>query len=179
MVDAAIQPAVDAEVEVQAKPGKSRKWLIAGALAALLALGGGGGAYYYFVARTATADHSTAAQKSSPKTAEKAARKPMLYVPMETFTVNLTNADQERYLQVTITLEVPDTSSVDIIKQQMPAIRNAVLLLLSSKDARELMTREGKEKLSAELTAELRKTIDGAGPNKGLEQILFSHFVIQ
>jgi flagellar protein FliL len=61
----------------------------------------------------------------------------------------------------------------------MPTIRNRVLLLLSSKAVEELVTREGKEKLAAEIAAEVRKSLDGPEPTKGLEQVLFSHFVIQ
>lgn len=137
--------------------------------------------------RKPPADESVAEEKAPGKSAEKAPskakekgpHKAMLYVPMETFTVNLRHADQERYLQVTINLEVVDSVVGEAIKQQMPSMRNRVLLLLSSQDAENLMTREGKEKLSTEISTELRKTLDGAGPNKGLEQVLFSHFVIQ
>lgn len=150
--------------------GKSRKKLIVGVAAALVILGGGGGAYY-FLSHKAPAD--------ATKTAEKAAPKHMVYLAMETFTVNLRDAERERFLQATINLEVVDAATIESIKQQMPSIRNRVLLLLSSKSAEELLSREGKEKLSAEIIAELRKSLDGAGPNKGLEQVLFSHFVIQ
>ena len=177
MLNDATQP--DADSVPPPQKGKSRKWLIVGAAATLLALGGGGGGAYYFMAGKPAADNTKDAQKSPPKSAEKVPHKTMLYVPMESFTVNLQNSDQERYLQVTINLEVADTATANSLKEQMPSVRNAVLLLLSSKDARDLMTRDGKEKLSTEITTELRKKLDGAGPSKGLEQILFSHFVIQ
>jgi flagellar FliL protein len=192
MLDEATAPAADAE-PAPPQPGKRRKLLIAGAVAALLAFGSGG-AYYFLASRSAVDDPTSAqkapnksaekvttktAEKVSSKTAEKAPSKPMLYVPMESFTVNLGNVDQERYLQVSINLGVADTGTANSLKEQMPSIRNSVLLLLSSQEAKELLTREGKAKLAAEIIAELRKTLDGPGPSKGLEQILFSHFVIQ
>jgi flagellar FliL protein len=165
----------------QPKKGKSRKLLIGGAVAALLAMSAGGG--YFFMRKpavdVAATGEAKGSEKGAHKTAEKAPYKPMMYVPLETFTVNLHRASEERYLQVTINLELMDAAAADAVKQQMPSIRNRVLLLLSSKGAEELMTRDGKEKLSADIAAELRKTLDGAGPNKGLEQVLFSHFVIQ
>ncbi len=174
----------DPEAAPQPEKGKKRKLLIIGAIVAVLALGGGGA---FFFMRKPPADDTAAEEKATGKpeektphkAKEKGPHKAMLYVPMETFTVNLRHGDQERYLQVTINLEVVDSVIGDAIKQQMPSMRNRVLLLLSSQDAENLMTREGKEKLSSEITAELRKTLDGAGPNKGLEQVLFSHFVIQ
>ncbi len=171
--------------------GKSRKLMMIGALVAILALIGGGA--YYLGTRKAHSDDSAVEEKSSAKSGEKnkdggkekskekdkGPHRAMTYLPLETFTVNLRHADQERYLQVTINLEVVDSVTADALKAQMPSVRNRVLLLLSSQDAEKLMTREGKEKLSGDIADELRKSLDGPGPNKGLEQALFSHFVIQ
>jgi flagellar FliL protein len=177
----------------QPEKGKNRKLLTIGAIATLLALGSSG-AIYFYAHQPAADDNSAAgkvslkpAEKVSPKPVEKAPqkivekvpRKPMIYVPMETFTVNLRNSVQERYLQVTMNLEVADNAAAESLKDQMPSIRNRVLLMLSSKEAEDLMTREGKEKLSAEVAAELRKLLDGTSPGKGLEQVLFSQFAIQ
>jgi flagellar FliL protein len=167
MAVAAAEEVVDTVPEP--KKGKSRKMLIAGIIVSLLAAGGGAG--YYFLGHKSSADHGKAAEKATPRT--------MVYVPLETFTVNLHNAEADRYLQLTINLEVADSSTADAIKVQMPSIRNRILLLLSSQDAESLMRREGKEKLAAEIVAELRKTLEGDGPSKGLAQVLFSQFVIQ
>ncbi len=168
MANAAVATASD--TDSQPPKGKSRKLIVIGAIVAMLAVGGGA-AYYFLAHKKPPADDT--------KAAEKAVRKPMVYLAMDTFTVNLRAAEEERFLQVTINLEAIDTITVDAIKQQMPSVRNRVLLLLSSKSVADLLSREGKEKLSAEIAEELRKTLDGAGPNKGLEQVLFSHFVIQ
>ena len=153
-----------------AKKGGPLKLLIPAAIGAVLALGGAGGGYFY--ARKAP-DHV------APSVPDKVVRKVMVYLPMETFTVNLRDGDQERYLQATINLEVAEAKIADSLKEQMPSIRNRVLLLLSSKGAEDLMKREGKEKLATEIAEELRKTLEGTSPSKGLEQVLFSHFVIQ
>lgn len=155
-------------------PGKSRKMLMVGVAVAVLAIGGGGA--YYFLKPKPAADDAKGADGHG---ATKAASKHLLYLPMDTYTVNLRDSEQERYLQATINLEVADSATVESIKLQMPSIRNRVLLLLSSKTSQELMTREGKETLSAEIAAELRKSLDGASATKGVEQVLFSHFVIQ
>ncbi len=156
--------------EGDAKPaaGKSRKMLMIGAAVLVLAIGGGG---YYFMS------HKNAAE--SPKAAEKAPPKQLQYLPLDTFTVNLNDTGQERYLQVTINLELIDAATAEALKRQMPSLRNKVLLHLSSKAADELLSREGKEKLATELADEMRKSLEGTSPTKGLEQVLFSQFVIQ
>ena len=152
----------------EGKPAKSKKLLIIGAITALLLCCGG--AAYFFL-------HKSHADEAKP--AEAAAHKQPVYLPLETFTVNLRDADQERFLQVIINLEVTDNAVVDAFKKQMPAVRSHILLLLTSKTSAELVPREGKEKLSAEIATDLRALLEGPDAGKGLGQVLFTHFVIQ
>jgi len=151
-----------------AKP-KSKKMLIIIAAVVLLA---GGGAGAYFMMQKPQAEEAKAA-------ADKLLHKKMVYLPMDTYTVNLRDADQERFLQVTINLELADNLVAEALKQQMPSVRNRVLLLLSSKTSTDLQPREGKEKLANEIAEELRKPLEGTTPTKGVEHVLFSHLVIQ
>jgi len=167
MANAAAAPATDNDVPPRS--AKSRKLLIIGVIVSIAVLGSG--AAYYLASRKPPTDDG--------KTVEKAVHKHPVYLPMDTFTVNLHDADQERFLQVTINLELTDTATVEALKVQMPSIRSRLLLLLSSKTAADLLPREGKEKLSAEIAVELRKSLVSATVSKGLEQVLFSHFVIQ
>jgi flagellar FliL protein len=161
-------PAAAGAADTAPKKGKGKLFAIIGIVVALL-LGGGG--TWFFLSKKPAGEHAAEEHKAPPK-------KPT-FTPMETFTVNLRGNDQERFLQTTISLETSDKVAEDAIKAQMPSIRNRVLLLLSSKDAAELLTREGKEKLATEIGTEIRKNLDGPAPNRGLEQVLFSHFVIQ
>lgn len=168
------------EVEVAPKKSKRKLMLIAGATAVLVVAGA---ATFFLLGNKPAPEEPAKDGKAAAKPAVKASApgvpKKLLYAPMETFTVNLRAADSEHFLQTIINLEVADAPTAETIKQQMPAIRNRVLLLLSSKAVDELVTREGKEKLATEIAAEVRKSLDGPGPTKGLEQVLFSHFVIQ
>jgi len=160
---AAAVPSEDAAV----KPAKSKKLLIIGAVVVLLSCAGGG---YFFM-------HKSHGEEAKP--AEAAVHKQPVYLPLETFTVNLRDADQERFLQVIINLEVTDNAVVDIFKKQMPAVRSHILLLLTSKTSEELIPREGKEKLSEEIATDLRTLLEGPDAGKGLGHVLFTHFVIQ
>ena len=79
---------------------------------------------------------------------------PPVFLPLEPFTVNLADRDAERYAQLGVTLEIDDAKTGDQVKAYMPAIRNNVLMLLSSKSAAELLSHEGKLTLAREIRRE-------------------------
>ena len=76
------------------------------------------------------------------------------FMPLEPFVVNLADRDTDRFAQIGVTLELTDAAAVDRIKAFMPAIRNGILLVLADKKSEELLAREGKEKLAAEILRE-------------------------
>jgi flagellar FliL protein len=76
------------------------------------------------------------------------------FLPLDPFTVNLADKDQERYAQVSITLEVDDAKFAEQMKTYMPAIRNGVLMILAHKSSAELLERAGKERLAMEIQRE-------------------------
>jgi len=79
---------------------------------------------------------------------------PPVYLPVDPFTVNLSDKDVDRYAQVAISLEVVDQKTADTLKAYMPAIRSGVLMVLSHKSATDLLTKEGKERLQLEIQRE-------------------------
>ncbi len=87
--------------------------------------------------------------------AAKADRKhPPTFLPLDPFVVNLADRDADRYAQIGITLELDSAAFADEMKAYMPAVRNAVLLILAQKTARELLDAAGKEQLAAEIQRE-------------------------
>jgi flagellar FliL protein len=79
---------------------------------------------------------------------------PPVFLPVDPFTVNLSDKDVDRYAQVAVTLEVVDQKTADLLKSYMPAIRSGVLMVLSHKSATQLLSKEGKERLQKEIQAE-------------------------
>jgi flagellar protein FliL len=130
------------EQAAQAPAKKSKKGLLIGVIAVVLAAGGGGG--WYFM-KGKNADPQAAAEAE-----QKAAKKARVFVPLDPFTVNLTGED-ERFAQVAITLELRDNQVSEDLKVVMPAVRNKLLLLISSKQARDLLTVQGKEQLAVQI----------------------------
>jgi len=147
------------EVPVPAK-GK-KKLIILIAIALLVVLAGGGAAVLVIKKRAATAAAAAedagdvsavlashdAADKSGHRTAP-------TFVALDPFVVNLADRDAERYAQIGLTLEVDDAKFADEMKLYMPAIRNAILMILAHKSSQELLGRAGKEALAAEIMRE-------------------------
>lgn len=153
----------DAEA-VPAGKSKTKLFIIIGAVVVLL---GGGGAAAWFL--TQGSQHPGEAKSEPPKAP--------VFLPLETFTVNLQGGEQ--YLQTDITLQVADEAQVEGIKLQMPRVRSRMLALLSSKQASELTTAEDKKKLTQEIMAQLNTPFYPQGKPQQVIDVLFTTFVIQ
>jgi flagellar FliL protein len=92
--------------------------------------------------------------------------------------VNFEDASAVRFLQVTVELMARDQKAIDGAQKNVPLIRNNLLLLISNRDYKSLMTREGREKLRTEALAEVRSISkkEGAPP---VDDLLFTSFVVQ
>ncbi|HYF58835.1 MAG TPA: flagellar basal body-associated FliL family protein [Burkholderiaceae bacterium] len=133
-----------ADKDKDAAPKKGKKGLIVALAAVLLLGGGGGGAAWYFL--KGEPDEEAAAARAAEK--RKAAH---VFVTLEPFVVNLADRETERYAQVGVVLEVEDKDVEAKLAAKMPAVRNEILLLISSKQAGALTSREGKEALAGEI----------------------------
>jgi flagellar FliL protein len=138
----------DAADNSEATPKKSKKGLIIGLVAALVLAGGGGGAAWWFLGRGEPDEASAAAAAAKAEEKRKAMH---VFVTLENFVVNLADRDSERYAQIGVVLEVESKEAEAKLTAKMPAVRNELLLLISSKLANQLTTREGKEALAAEI----------------------------
>ena len=159
-----------------APPGASKKKLLIIVLAAVLVAGGiGGGAAWYFL--HGKADKEEAAPSKKKHAASKAG--PPVFVPIDSFTVNLQPENGEQYLQIAFTLQASSAEEMDLIKVNMPKVRSRLLLLLSGKKASELNTVEGKQQLAAEIVAQVNQPFDEKGPEQDVTDVLFTAFIIQ
>lgn len=156
------------------KDGRRGKRGVLIAVAALIVLAAGGAGAWFFLGRTPAADGT--AQLASP------ARKPGVFVDLDPFTVNLADPGAERFAQVGLVVELADGALVEPLKQDMPRLRNGILLLLSSKQSEELLTVEGKKALSAEIAAlagESAGWSSAGGRPSPVAAVHFSKFIVQ
>lgn len=155
-----------AEAE-QAAPPKSKKKLFIALGVLVLVLGGGGAGAWYFMGMN---DGTGEQAKEEPP-------RPPVYLPLETFTVNLQGGQQ--YLQVDLTLQLADPAQTETIKLHMPRVRSRLLSLLASKQADELVTPEDKQKLTREILAQVNQPFDSKGKPQQVLDVLYTSFVIQ
>lgn len=190
---------------VPVNKGKRKKLIVIAAVLALLLAAGGGAAVWIMKKRAAAAAAAAAAGEDG--IAEVVEAKPTkaelknapTFVPLDPFTVNLADREAERYAQVGITFELADAKAGDLLKAYMPAIRNNILLTLGSKTAAQLIERDGKLRLAAEIRREALRPLgyeivlpaaNAAGTTRGesatdeddpapIRAVHFSNFIIQ
>jgi len=133
--------------QTDVKPKRSKKMLLIAGPLLLLLLGGGGGAGWYFYAKAKSTDGEESAETSKPADAGKA----KVFANLDPFVVNLADDGGDRLIQLGVVLEVGDAKVASDITAQMPAVRNAILLLLSSRQSSELLTLPGKQTLAADI----------------------------
>lgn len=154
----------DTKLEPAAAGGSRNKLLVVAAIVAVVAAASATGAWFML-------------KPGSPKAPEV---KPSVFVPLDRFVVNLQpEEDGDAYLQVDVTLQLPDAEQEDQVKQYMPQVRSRVLLLLSGKHKSEISTVEGKNQLATEIATAVRQPFSPQAKPQSVTGVHFTSFVIQ
>ncbi len=137
---------------------------------ALMALIGGAGAAWVVLQR-GHADSASASEKGLA---------PKYVVRLEGFTVNLADPEETHFLRVTMDLGIdrlPESADREKASASLPAgrIRDAILSVLTTCKADELLTPEGK----SELKKRLVDAINRAVPEIGAREVYFTEFLVQ
>jgi flagellar FliL protein len=94
---------------------------------------------------------------------------------LDTMIVNLADHGGKRYLRVTMALELSDIEAETTIEGRLPQIRDAVLMILPTKNYSDVSTTEGKIALRNELMEKINSLM-----TKGtVVNIFFTEFVVQ
>lgn len=167
----------------------SKKMLVIILVVVLVLVLGGGGAFVFLSQKRASAALAETEEEAAPVVQHAVSKTPPAYLPLDNMVVNLADPGGERVAQVGITFEVADAKAAETVKQFMPSIRSGVLLMVSQRTAEELLLREGKEKLAADILAEAARPFGGRGepvdPNSRaslmypVRRVLFSSFIVQ
>ena len=156
---------------VEAKKGGAKKLIFL--LIFLLLLGGGGVVAYKFLVLDA--------QEGDVKKAEqiinelKSVEEVGIQFEVGTFIVNLMDRDADRYLKVTVVLDLQDQTIRTEVDQRLAKIKDAITTLLFTKSSAEMKTAEGIETLKEELI----RRVNAILPIGGVKNVYFTDFVIQ
>lgn len=177
-------------VPVAPAPAKGKKLIVIVAIVAVLAIVAAA-AYVLMMQRQHSSldgDEEVSAKVSVPT-----------FLPLDNMVANLADPGGDRFVQLGITLELADEKTASTVKQYLPSIRNGILMLVSQRTADELLAREGKEKLAADILEEVSAPLGfGANAKKRsrddddadedrprssrkspVRRVLFSSFIIQ
>jgi flagellar FliL protein len=186
MADPAQAPA-PAAPPAAANPNKML-FIMMGAMFFLL-VAGMGGMFFALKGKSSDSAAETAESKSDAKAKDsKEAKKeegkekaPAKYVSFEPpFVVNFKADSAVKFLQVSLQVMTRDSVMERVLKENDPAVRNAILSLLDGQTYEVLSTAEGKEELRKAALEKVRGVMksEGADPTK-VEAVYFTSFVMQ
>lgn len=162
---------VQEENEEKAKGAKKKSGgmkMIIIAVVALVVLGGGGAfAYFKFVA----GGHE---EKPAEPVHEEAEVDPKdLMFALDPFVVNL--GGPSNFLKLSVQLELTDAAERPYIESRVAPIRDSVVILLSSKTSKSVVSPEGKLKLKDDLNMRVNQVLG----KDVVRNVYFTEFVMQ
>ncbi|HZF16657.1 MAG TPA: flagellar basal body-associated FliL family protein [Steroidobacteraceae bacterium] len=105
---------------------------------------------------------------------------PAIYLKMDPqMVVNFDASSEVKFLALDIEFMARDQAVIDDVTRNMPKIRNNILMMISNRDYKTLMTREGKDKLRLEALEEAKKVLKQETGSAKLEDLFFTSFVVQ
>jgi flagellar FliL protein len=94
---------------------------------------------------------------------------------LDTFIVNLADKGGNRYLRVTMVLELGNSELENEIVKRLPQVRDSVLMILPSKRFEDISSVDGK----IALRNEIMETVNGVLVKGEITNIYFKEFVVQ
>lgn len=157
--------------EVAPEKARSGKKMMMLGLVGVLLLGGGGGAAWFFIA----GDKEEGGKDAKVTHGEEHAEEPGPVMDLDPFLLNLADRDELRFLKVSIKLELDRPEKNTDYQNKVPAIRDALLVLLSSKESQLLRTVNGKRRIREEIMTR----VNGVMSKGKIANVFFTDFIIQ
>ncbi|HEI8866152.1 flagellar basal body-associated protein FliL [Serratia sp. AKBS12] len=119
-------------------------------------------------------DGAPAAAKPQPPAAP-------VFMPLDTFTVNLLTPDNnpDRVLYIGLTLRLPDEATRRQLNDFLPEVRSRLLMLLSRQEAAQLANEQGKQQLVAQIKDVLSPPLVKGQPKQVVSDVLFTAFILR
>ncbi len=164
-----------AEVDRKAKRKQQIKLIVLAVLLVLLSVGVTLGLLHFLVEDEPEGE--TAAVEQAPP--EPASQEAIYYPLNEKLVVNYNVRGRQRFLQVEISLMFRDNDVAKALDQHMPRIRNDLIMLMSGQEFEDLQTPEGRELLRQDALRSTQAILQEEIGKPGIEQVLFTSFVMQ
>ena len=103
-----------------------------------------------------------------------------LYVSLEpSFVVNVSDGLHIRHMQIKLQLKLKQADFAGYIEEHNPAIRHAMVLLLSGQETTLLKTVAGKQQLMNEALVAIQHVLEDNIGNAGIDAVYFTDLIIQ
>ena len=154
------------EIKPKKKKGKGLILIIVIAVAVLL---GGGGAFFFLSKSGGDKAHKKGDAAASAKD------EASVMFALDPFVVNLSDQGANKFLKVSMQLELANQTLMESAKAKTPQIRDAIINLLTSKTSDTLMSPEGKLQLKDEINMMANQVL---GENT-VKNVYLTEFVMQ
>jgi flagellar FliL protein len=125
-----------------------------------------------------TLTEQSAAQAEDKKPSKP--KQPAIYYPIKPpLIVNFDARGRQRFLQVELALMTRDSEVISALDTHISMIRSGLILLIGGQLYEELQTAEGKELLRQQCLQEIQRLMEKEIGKPGVEQVLFTNFVMQ
>ena len=104
------------------------------------------------------------------------------YVPLQpAFVTNFGLSDDGNlsFVKADVSIRVSSQAAEMAARYHLPALRNAMVLLLSRQDEAAVSSGSGREAIRAEALAELRSILETEEGNPYVEDVMFTNFIVQ
>lgn len=151
--------------------------LVGGSIGATLFLTG---ALHKGAADDKTAVASASANATADSTHAPTKAHPALYQPLDPpFIINFEDQGVLRYLQIGLSVMARDKLMIDAVNNNMPQIRNNLILLFANQKLDHLASNDGKEKLRAQALEQVQAVLHREIGEPGIEAVYYTAFVMQ
>jgi flagellar FliL protein len=143
-------------------------------IVAVAACAAAGYSWWLLQQRDGGAHTAAAAAKEKPPA-------PPVFMPLDTFTVNLVTPDNDpdRVLYIGLTLRLPDEATRRQLNDFLPEVRSRLLMLLSRQEAGHLANEQGKQQLVAQIKEVLSAPLVKGQPKQVVSDVLFTAFILR
>lgn len=169
-----------------AKPsakGSGMKKMLLISMGAIVLIGGSIGATLFLTGalhQNAAAENPPASHASGHQAPPQMSSKPALYQPLDPpFLVNYEDQGLLRYLQIGITVMAKEQMVIDATLNNMPQIRNDLIMLFADQRQEVLASRQGKEELRLQALEQIQEILNREIGHPGIESLYFTTFVMQ
>ena len=105
---------------------------------------------------------------------------PAQYVPLDPpFIVNFEDQGVLRYLQLGVTVMTREKTGPEAVTNNLPPIRNNLIMLFAAQKYSDLGSTAGKEKLRTQALEEIQAILRKEIGRPGIEAVYFTNFVMQ